>query len=277
MKYIANYYYEYGDRILYDPKQVDSSYETTNNQVKIDEQVFSLLKKNITDVYCLLSINDIITLNDIENLTTIENDKVNVACFDTVGDKRFITGIARIAADAVDPNVNIPITRDAYFYLSQFDLTKDIFTFSQSVSNIRFRDLQRSSGLERARTALSSIGDVRPRIKYYTDLANTILSEKLDPLFILYFTNFIMLNNYFSSKGIFITPDNKDEQYLKLAQSNDSKVLKAFSRYLVLLEKVERYREKYDFYLEFLEELVVCSTVEQTERLWEAYSGSFLR
>lgn len=57
------------------------------------------------------------------------------------------------------------------------------------------------------------------------------------------------LNNIFLSKGIFITSENREEQYIKIIEKDDKELLKYLEEYLQILSQLEKYEKIYQAYL----------------------------
>jgi len=68
--------------------------------------------------------------------------------------------------------------------------------------------------------------------------ARGILGDDLLIFKLVDFVSFMLLNNKFSSKGIFITDDNKEECYIKVIESGDESLILDLEKYIGLKDDI---------------------------------------
>jgi hypothetical protein len=69
--------------------------------------------------------------------------------------------------------------------------------------------------------------------------ARGILGDDLLIFKLVDFVSFMLLNNKFSNKGIFITDDNKEECYIKVIESGDESLITDLEKYIGLKDDIK--------------------------------------
>lgn len=82
-----------------------------------------------------------------------------------------------------------------------------------------------------------------------------ILGDDLLTLKLIDFVSFIMLTTKFSSKGIFITDESKEDAYIKIIETGDESLISDLERYLTLadeMKSLENKKTEYDLIIKQL-------------------------
>lgn len=91
-------------------------------------------------------------------------------------------------------------------------------------------------------------------------------NNSLRGLDFMQYINFIMLFNYFASKGIFITEENKEDKYIEILELDDEEAIEKLEEYLNIQEMVSPFidgiKER-----TLLKEEIEYSTQEEFEAL----------
>jgi hypothetical protein len=66
-----------------------------------------------------------------------------------------------------------------------------------------------------------------------------ILGDDLLIFKLVDFVSFMLLNNKFSNKGIFITDDNKEECYIKIIETGDESLINDLEQYISLKDDIK--------------------------------------
>lgn len=85
-------------------------------------------------------------------------------------------------------------------------------------------------------------------IKALKTKARGIMGDDLLSFHLIDFTSLMMLNNKFASKGIFITDENKEEQYIKIIESGDESLIQDLETFINLRDTIlviERQKKEY--------------------------------
>ena len=82
-----------------------------------------------------------------------------------------------------------------------------------------------------------------------------ILGDELLTFTLIDLVSFMLLNNKFANKGIFITDDNKEEKYIEIIESCDEKLIEDLEKYIILLDNIKIIQNKKDEYSEIIENL----------------------
>ena len=69
--------------------------------------------------------------------------------------------------------------------------------------------------------------------------ARGVMGDELLTFHIIDFASFMILNNKFAAKGIFITDENKEEEYIKVIESGDMSLIEDLETYINLRDKVQ--------------------------------------
>lgn len=92
------------------------------------------------------------------------------------------------------------------------------------------------------------------KIGLYKQLNRNIISqiEKID--FFTYI-HYLSLFNYFASRGIFITKENKEDKYIEILELDDEKAIDNLELYLTLQDKLENFFEKNNKNISLMDEI----------------------
>ena len=81
-------------------------------------------------------------------------------------------------------------------------------------------------------------------------LGDDILTVKL-----IDFVTYINLNNKFSSKGIFVTDDNKEEAYIKIIETGDESLISDLEKFITIKDSLAELEAKKDEYTAIINKL----------------------
>jgi hypothetical protein len=82
-----------------------------------------------------------------------------------------------------------------------------------------------------------------------------ILGDDLLTFKLIDFVNFIILNNKFTSKGIFITEENREDSYIKIIEMGDESLINDLEKYIMLLESIKIINDKKQEYEDIIYKL----------------------
>lgn len=82
-----------------------------------------------------------------------------------------------------------------------------------------------------------------------------ILGDDLLTFKLIDFVNFIILNNKFTSKGIFITEENREDSYIKIIEMSDESLINDLEKYISLLESIKSINDKKEEYEDIIYKL----------------------
>lgn len=82
-----------------------------------------------------------------------------------------------------------------------------------------------------------------------------VMGDDLITLTLIDFVSFMLLNNKFANKGIFITHDNKEEKYIEIIETCDDKLIEDLEKYIILLDKLKEIENKKDEYVNIVESI----------------------
>lgn len=85
--------------------------------------------------------------------------------------------------------------------------------------------------------------------------ARGILGEELLIFHLIDFISFMILNNKFCDKGIFITEDNREECYIKIIEMNDESLIEDLEKYIKLKDNIQTIQNKKEQYVKIIEKL----------------------
>jgi len=130
--------------------------------------------------------------------------------------------------------------------------------------------------------------DLIPMFKATQNLENDILDEEADlekekanfiveierhrinnlkAIPFINYIHFITLQNYFSSNGIFITSENKEDKYIEILEKDDEVMLNKLEKYLGILDELTPFLEDADKVIELKEEIEYCSDIDELHDL----------
>ena len=85
--------------------------------------------------------------------------------------------------------------------------------------------------------------------------ARGILGDDLLIFKLVDFVSFMLLNNKFSNKGIFITDDNKEECYIKIIETGDESLINDLEQYITLKDEIREIEKNKSEYQEIIKKL----------------------
>jgi hypothetical protein len=85
--------------------------------------------------------------------------------------------------------------------------------------------------------------------------ARGILGDDLLIFKLIDFVSFMLLNNKFANKGIFITDDNKEECYIKVIESGDESLITDLEKYIGLKDDIKAIETSKAEYQEIIKKL----------------------
>jgi hypothetical protein len=85
--------------------------------------------------------------------------------------------------------------------------------------------------------------------------ARGILGDDLLIFKLVDFVSFMLLNNKFSNKGIFITDDNKEECYIKIIESGEETMINDLEKFISLKDEIKDIEKSKSEYQEIIKKL----------------------
>jgi hypothetical protein len=85
--------------------------------------------------------------------------------------------------------------------------------------------------------------------------ARGIFGDELLTFKLLDFVSFLILNNEFTSKGYFISEDNREEIYIKIIETGDIQLINDLEKYINLRDSIKELQRKKDEYYGIVEKL----------------------
>ena len=85
--------------------------------------------------------------------------------------------------------------------------------------------------------------------------ARGVMGDDLLTFHLIDFVSFMMLNNKFASKNIFITDENKEEQYIKVIESGDISLIEDLETYINLRDKIQNIEAQKKEYTDLVSKL----------------------
>jgi len=99
--------------------------------------------------------------------------------------------------------------------------------------------------------------------------ARGILGDDLLTFHVVDFASFMLLNNKFASKGIFITDENKEEEYIKVIESGDLTLIEDLETYINLRDKVQSIEAQKKEYTDIVNKLKVLENPDDRDAVNE--------
>ena len=169
------------------------------------------------------------------------------------------------------PNVITIECKDSDLFLTILDAlgNKKKITFDKDIADLKTTDL--------------IISDQQ---YFGTEQYIQLLEQKVQRYFskipqYLYF-RYSFLNNIFLSKGIYITPENREEKYIEIIEKDDAVLTKYLEEYLQVLSQLEKYEKIYQIYLNGIEkmqyetdETVLQSFLEEADEFFTSADKEF--
>jgi hypothetical protein len=85
--------------------------------------------------------------------------------------------------------------------------------------------------------------------------ARGVLGDDLLTFHMIDFASFMILNNKFAAKGIFITDENKEEEYIKVIESGEMSLIEDLETYINLRDKVQGIEAQKNEYTDIVNKL----------------------
>lgn len=104
--------------------------------------------------------------------------------------------------------------------------------------------------------------------------AKGIMGEDLLIFNLVDFVSFIILQNKFADKGIFITDTNKEQCYIKIIEQGDESLISDLERFINLLDsirEIEKQKDEYQSVISKLKNLSDHSDVDAVNMIVEDY------
>ena len=106
--------------------------------------------------------------------------------------------------------------------------------------------------------------------------ARGIFGEDLLTFKLLDFVSFLVLNNKFSSKGYFITDDNREENYIKIIETGDIELINDLEKYINLRDSLKELENKKNEFYDIVDKLKNLSNLDDQEQV-NSIVESYLR
>jgi hypothetical protein len=91
------------------------------------------------------------------------------------------------------------------------------------------------------------------------------MGDELLTFHIIDFASFMILNNKFAAKGIFITDENKEEEYIKVIESGDMSLIEDLETYINLRDKVQGIEAQKKEYTDIVNKLKVLEDADDRD------------
>lgn len=104
--------------------------------------------------------------------------------------------------------------------------------------------------------------------------ARGIMGDELVSFHLIDFASFMILNNKFANAGIFITDENKEEEYIKVIESGNMSLIEDLETYINLRDKIqgiEAQKKEYDSLVNKLKTLEDLNNQESINDIVEEY------
>jgi len=85
--------------------------------------------------------------------------------------------------------------------------------------------------------------------------ARGIMGEDLLIFNLMDFISFMMLNNKFCDKGIYITENNREESYIKIIELGDEELIEDLEKYIKLRDDIKSIQAKKEQYCKIIDKL----------------------
>jgi len=81
------------------------------------------------------------------------------------------------------------------------------------------------------------------------------------------FFEFVVANNKFCTRGIFITDDNREEEYLKIINTGDIDLIENLERFLESFDTLKEVSKRYSKIRDLIHAINDCQSIEELEEL----------
>jgi len=95
--------------------------------------------------------------------------------------------------------------------------------------------------------------------------ARGVMGDDLLTFYMVDFASFMILNNKFAAKDIFITDENKEEEYIKVIESGDMSLIEDLESYINLRDKVQSIESQKKEYTDIVNKLKMLEDPEDRE------------
>jgi len=95
--------------------------------------------------------------------------------------------------------------------------------------------------------------------------ARGVMGDDLLTFYMVDFASFMILNNKFAAKSIFITDENKEEEYIKVIESGDMSLIEDLESYINLRDKVQSIESQKKEYTDIVNKLKMLEDPEDRE------------
>ena len=102
-----------------------------------------------------------------------------------------------------------------------------------------------------------------------------MLKTRLDDTTMFDFYEFSILNNAFVEKGFIITNANREEKYLEIINTGDTKLIDNLEKYLLSRDRVSQHNRWYTRYRIFEDEMNSARTTSEVANALEKYLNLF--
>ena len=90
-----------------------------------------------------------------------------------------------------------------------------------------------------------------------------------DSEFYVTFFSFIVLNNKLSSKGFFVTDENREDVYLDIINTNDEKLIDLLDEYLVIMDEISEYEVAMNNFSDFKNNVNNLMEIDEIKKLFK--------
>lgn len=97
-----------------------------------------------------------------------------------------------------------------------------------------------------------------------------MISELFTNTSFMDFFDFMVMNNKFCFKGIFITDDNREESYLKVINTGDENLIENLEDFLEAYDSIDHINQRYKKIKHVIHKINDCQTIEDLEELVSA-------
>lgn len=143
---------------------------------------------------------------------------------------------------ANDILINMDRGRTAYFPKNMRKLRQDIITYKESTD----LDVRKNNEIS----------------KYMRMISSLFVSMTFMDFF-----DFVVMNNKFCSKGIFITDENREEEYLKIINTGDMNLIENLESFLEAFDTLKEVNKRYMRIKDVMHRINDCQSIEELEQL----------
>jgi len=149
-------------------------------------------------------------------------------------------------------------------YITEALINKKIVQIPKNIDNLTTDEVIISSSdtLESKKYTLIS------KIKY-------MINERMGHSYSYDFFNFNVTSTYLSSKGYFITSENREEMYVKIIESEDDKLIDTLEKYLNEFDKLSKYDYLYKLSEDAIKNIEDSEDENELDKIMETFLDSF--